>query len=494
MRVVISGATGFLGRALVLRLLRDGHQLTALARSPQAAASRLGGDVRVVDVGNASAVQAAMADAEAVVNLAGESVAHRWTAKRKAALRASRIDTTKNLIDSAERAGSSLRVFVSASAIGIYGDTGDDTVDETAAPADDFLAALCGEWEAAARDAEKLSARVAIMRFGVVLGEGGGALATLLPMFRSGVGGKLGDGRQWFSWVHLLDACEAIAQALTDDRYHGAMNVTAPTPVTNAEFTRTLGEILSRPTMLTTPKIAVKLALGEAASAVLSSQRVVPARLTQLGFTFAYPELDGALREITHASPTVTVRPIGGELPAHPYVAARRPTHVLSQRTVIDAPLTEVLPFFAKAENLGAITPPDMAFTITTAVPLTMANDLVIDYRIVIGGLPLKWRTIIEEWRPGEGFTDAQHRGPYRSWFHEHRFRADGNRTIMEDQVWYALPFGPLGRLVNALQVRGMLRRIFEYRATRIALRFGGGHAKQARATATTLSPSASVS
>ncbi len=494
MRVVISGATGFLGRALVLRLLRDGHELVALARTPASAGSRLGGDVRVVDVTDAAAVEGAMADAEAVVNLAGESVAQRWTTKRKAQLRASRIDTTRKLIESAAHAGAKLRAFVSASAIGIYGDTADAAVDESAAPANDFLATLCRDWEAEARGAEKLGARVAIMRFGVVLGDGGGALATLLPMFRSGVGGKLGDGRQWFSWVHLQDACEAIAQALVDDRYHGPINVTAPNPVTNAEFTRALGTVLGRPTVITTPKLAVKLALGEAATAVLSSQRIIPARLLQLGFTFTYPELDGALREATHAMPTVTVRPIGGELPAHPYVVARKPTHVLSQRTVIDAPLGDVFPFFSKAENLGAITPPDMAFTITTAQPLTMADNLVIDYRIVVGGLPLKWRTVIEEWRPGESFTDAQHRGPYRAWFHEHRFRADGNRTIMEDRVWYALPFGLLGRLVNVVQVRAMLRRIFEYRATRIALRFGKGQAKETRATATTLSPSASVS
>ena len=450
--------------------------------------------ISFVDVGDEHAVGAAMADADAVVNLSGESVAHRWTAKRKAELRSSRIDTTRRLIESAAKAGAKLRAFVSASAIGIYGDTDDDAVDESAAPADDFLAVLCRDWEAEASGAEKLGARVVMMRFGVVLGDGGGALATLLPLFRSGVGGKLGDGQQWFSWVHLQDACEAIAQALVDNRYSGPVNVTAPNPVTNAEFTRTLGEILGRPTVITTPKFAVKLALGEAATAVLSSQRVIPARLTQLGFTFAYPELDGALREVTHAQPTVTVRPIGGDLPAHPYVAARRPTHVLSQRTVIDAPIEEVFPFFAKAENLGAITPPDMAFTITSKQPLTMANDLVIDYRIKIGGLPIKWRTVIEEWRPGEGFTDAQHRGPYRAWFHQHRFRADGNRTVMEDHVWYALPFGPLGKIVHALQVRAMLRRIFEYRATRIALRFGKAQAKQARATATTLSPSASVS
>ncbi len=494
MRVVISGATGFVGRALVLRLLRDGHKLTALARSPAAAISRLGADLRVVDLADDAAVQEAMREAEAIINLAGESVAQRWTAKRKRELRTSRVDSTRRLVDAAQKAGARPRVFVCASAIGIYGDTGDRTVDETSAPAHDFLAELCRDWEAEARSAENLGARVALVRFGVVLGDGGGALATLLPMFKSGVGGKLGDGRQWFSWVHLQDACEVVAQALVDDRYRGPINATSPNPVTNAEFTRTLGRVLGRPTVITTPKFAIRLALGEAATAVLSSQRVLPSRLAELGFTFAYPELDGALRDLTHAAPTVMVRPIGRELPNHPYITARPPTHVLSQRTVIDAPLDEVFPFFAKAENLGAITPPNMAFTITTAGPLTMEKNLVIDYRIRIGGLPLRWRTVIEEWLPGEVFTDAQHRGPYRSWFHEHRFRADGNRTIMEDQVWYALPFGPLGRIVNAIQVRGMLRRIFEYRAGRIALRFGKNQAKQTRATATTLSASAGVS
>lgn len=497
MRVVLSGATGFLGRALVLRLARDRHEVFALVRSPQTAVSKLGGDVRVVDMKDQAAVDSAMANADAIVNLAGESVAGaRWSNKRKQELRDSRINVTRMLVDSARRVGKSVKVVVSASAVGYYGDTGDNAVDESAPPGNDFLAKLCVDWEAEALKARDLGARVVLARFGVIMGDGGGALSTVLRLFKSGVGGKLGDGTQWFSWVHLQDVCEAVARALTDDRYSGAVNVTAPNPVTNLEFTKAVGEAIGRPTVITTPKIALKLALGEASSAILASQRVLPGKLQALGFTFAFPELDGALRDITHAQPTVAVSPIKDELPNHPYIAERKPTHVLTQRTVIDAPLSDVFPFFTKAENLGALTPPDMAFNILNPEPLVMTSNLVIDYRIAIGGLPLKWRTIIEEWKPGEGFVDAQHRGPYRSWFHEHRFRAEGDRTIMEDRVWYALPFGPLGRIVHALQVRRMLRRIFEYRKTRIALRFGGSaqKSKQTRATATTLSESASVS
>lgn len=298
MRVVVSGATGFLGRALVARLARDGHEVVALVRSPRAAADKLGGGVGIVAMHDEAAVLSSMADTDAVVNLAGESVAGaRWSNKRKQELRDSRIAVTRMLVEAARRVGS--KVFVSASAVGYYGDTGDEARDESAPPGDDFLARLCVDWEAEASQAQAFGARVVLARFGVIMGRGGGALSTILRLFKSGVGGKLGDGRQWFSWVHMHDVCEIVAAALTDERYSGGINVTAPNPVTNLELTKTVGAVLGRPTMITTPKIALKLALGEAASAVLASQRVLPGKLRSLGYEFAFPELEGALREIT---------------------------------------------------------------------------------------------------------------------------------------------------------------------------------------------------
>ena len=491
MRIVITGATGFVGRALVLRLARDGHKLFALTRSPKTAPSKLGADVTVVDLRDAAAVDAVMRDAEAVVNLAGESVAEgRWTEKRKTELTESRVGTTRMLVDTLKRTGSKARVFLSTSASGYYGDTGDREVDESAPPGEDFLAQLCVAWE---NEAVKADGRVVLLRLGVVLGDGGGALEKLLPVFRAGLGGKLGSGKQWVPWVHLHDVVEVFARALTDERYRGPVNVVGPAAATNAELTRVIGEAVDRPTIFTAPSFALKLALGGPATAILASQRVVPGVLHRLGYTWEFPTLSSAIAHATYAGALPQVEPAANP-PEHPYLAERKPTHVLSQRTRIPARLDEVFPFFTAAENLGAITPPDMAFVIRTTEPLDMKDGLIIDYTITVGGLPLSWRTVIEEWRPGERFVDAQHRGPYKTWFHQHIFKADGDATIMEDHVWYALPLGPLGRMAHAMKVRSMLKRIFAYRSTRIALRFGHATSKQTRATSSTLEASASVS
>jgi ligand-binding SRPBCC domain-containing protein len=404
------------------------------------------------------------------------------------------------LIDAATRTGARLEAFVSTSAIGIYGDTGEREVDETSAPADDFLAKLCVEWEAEASRAAALGARVAIIRVGVVLGDGGGAMAKILPLFRWGLGGKLGSGKQWISWIHLQDIVEAFARAATDDRHRGVFNGAAPHPVTNREMTKVLGKLLHRPTFASAPAVVLKLVLGGAASAVLASQRVYPTRLNEMGFAFAYETIDMALAQITYNAPTVMISRVVAERPNNAYVRTHTPEYVLYDRTLIDAPIGDVFAFFSRAANLVAITPADMAFTIVTPGELTMERGLTIDYRIGIGGVSLNWRTGIEEWVPGERFADAQHKGPYRCWYHEHMFRADGDRTLMEDRVWYAMPLGPLGRIVHAFKVRRMLQRIFEYRTSRVALRFGRARsegrqpAKQARATATTDSLSAAVS
>lgn len=298
--ILVSGATGFIGRALLARLLRDGHRVVAAVRD--ATSARLPPEVMVVDATSPRALADAMAPVGAVINLAGESVASgRWSERRKRELRGSRIEMTRKLIAAARESRAPLRAFVSASAVGYYGDRGDCELDETAAPADDFLARLCVDWENEARRAGETGARVALMRLAIVLGEGGGALRKVVQLFRAGIGGRLGDGTQWFPWVHLQDATHALARAAVDERYRGPFNVVSPGAVTNATFATTLGHVLHRPSIVSTPKLALKLALGEAAASVLASQRVLPERLAELGFTFEFPELEAALRQATHA-------------------------------------------------------------------------------------------------------------------------------------------------------------------------------------------------
>jgi hypothetical protein len=296
----------------------------------------------------------------------------------------------------------------------------------------------------------------------------------MVPALRAGVGGRLGHGRQYMPWIHLEDLCELFAAALTDGRYDGPINGVGPAPVTNADFARTLGRVLRRPAILPAPAPVLRLLFGESATAILAGQNARPARAQALGFRFAHQTLEAALRDLLTEPKDVDIGPASrANLPPHDYLQRRRPRRVLRQRTVLHAPLREVFPFFASAENLNAVTPPDLVLDIQTPRPIEMRVGAQIDYRLRVGPIPMKWRTVIESWSPGHGFIDAQHRGPYRAWWHEHHFEARGDETVMEDRVYFAAPLGVLGRLAEWLFVEPMLRRIFAYRAGAMRLRFG---------------------
>ncbi len=291
MNVLIVGATGFVGGALIGRLLADGHSLQALVRNPARAREALPDAVGLVPDAN---LGAALSSADAVVNLAGEPILpRRWTPERKALLRSSRVDLTRRLVES--MAAHAPRVFVSVSAVGFYGDRKDEELTERSSPGDDFLARLCVDWEAAARGAEALGTRVVQPRLGVVLGAGG-ALGAMLPPFRIGLGGPYGPGTQYMPWVHLDDVVGALVASLGDDRYAGPLNLVGPAPSTNRDFARTLGSVLGRPAMIPAPAMAMRLALGEAVSVLLGGQRAVPERLQALGYAFRFPSLEAALR------------------------------------------------------------------------------------------------------------------------------------------------------------------------------------------------------
>jgi uncharacterized protein (TIGR01777 family) len=308
MQVLITGATGFIGRALTVRLLRDGHQVTAWVRDRERAHARLGGEVTLAG-GDARALGEALGRADAVVNLAGAPIAPgRWTARRRRRIVESRVDATRRLVEAMATAPSRPRVLVSASAVGLYGDRGDDPLDEGSPAGDDFLGRVCRAWEEAAVGAEALGVRVVRVRLGVVLGPGGGFLAPLLPLFRLGLGAILGSGRQWLPWIHLDDAVAVLAAALTDPRYHGAIDLVAPTPVRMADVMRALGRATGRPVRLRVPAVLLRVALGEAAAVVLGSQRLDGSRLRSLGFTPAHPEIGGALASVTDGLAAVNIQ------------------------------------------------------------------------------------------------------------------------------------------------------------------------------------------
>jgi uncharacterized protein (TIGR01777 family) len=235
---------------------------------------------------------------DAVINLAGESIAGRWTAPKKQLIRDSRVLGTKNLVNALAQLSSRPKVLISASAIGYYGDRGEETLTEDAAPGSDFLAQVCRDWENEALKAESLGMRVVRLRIGLVLGRGGGTLQALLPLFRVGLGGPLGSGRQWWSWIHRDDLCRLIVQILANENVSGPVNATAPQPVRQKEFAQVLGRVLRRPAFLPTPAFALKIALGEFADGILASQRALPRRAQEMGYRFQFEGLEGALREI----------------------------------------------------------------------------------------------------------------------------------------------------------------------------------------------------
>jgi uncharacterized protein (TIGR01777 family) len=304
LKVTVTGATGTIGRSLVAELRARGDEVTALSRDPDSAREKLGPDV---DTARWAAPKEerppaeALAGHDAVVHLLGEEIAQRWTDDAKREIRDSRALATAHLVaalrelDPAERP----RTLVSQSAIGWYGDRGDERVDESEPAADGFLAGVTAEWEQRAREAEQLGMRVVTTRTGVVLSEGSGALGKMLPFFKLGLGGPVAGGRQYVPWIKLDDVVGAQLFCVDTEAASGPVNLTAPEPVTNKELSRTLGRVLHRPAFAPVPALAVKLLYGEMSSVVTTGVRAVPARLQELGYRFRRPDLEEALRELT---------------------------------------------------------------------------------------------------------------------------------------------------------------------------------------------------
>jgi len=291
--ILISGASGFVGSALSARLAAGGHRVGRLVRRPS-------DDPATVrwDPARGVAQLERFAEYETVVHLAGENLAGgRWSERMKRELRSSRIDGTRVIADAIRDSGRDRTTFACASAVGFFGDRGDEVLREGSPAGRGFLAELCRDWEAAALGAESEGTRVTCLRFGVVLGRDGGALAKMLPVFRLGLGGPLGSGRQYMSWVSLDDVVGAIVHTISNPTLRGPIHVVAPQSLTNEEFTKAIGRALRRPTFLRVPAFALRLLLGEMAEAtLLASQRMKPARLLDAGFTFQFPEIDEFLR------------------------------------------------------------------------------------------------------------------------------------------------------------------------------------------------------
>ena len=300
MKIVLAGSTGFLGRPLAMALARDGHDVVILTRGLTAAPGSPVRGTNWLPDGRSGPWSRELDGADAVVNLAGESItAKRWTAVQKQRILDSRVDATHSLVEAIRAARTPPSVFVSGSAVGYYGPLGDEIATEETRCGSDFLAGVCVRWEAEANRAGTARTRVVLIRTGLALERDGGALARMLPPFRFGLGGPFGSGRQYWSWIHRQDWIALVRWAIHNPAVAGPINATAPNPVTNAVFSRALGQALNRPAFLPAPACALRLILGELADAVLlSGQRVVPAKAERLGFEFQYTHLTAALRAI----------------------------------------------------------------------------------------------------------------------------------------------------------------------------------------------------
>lgn len=454
MKILITGGTGFLGTELVDQLIRTGNELIISSRHPKI---MLPFPARFVKWPlDASELKNHINDIDACIHLAGEPIAgKRWTAEQKKKIYESRISGTRDLVQILSTAPK-LKVFISGSAIGYYGNREDEDLTENSSAGDGFLAEVCKDWEDEALSLNRKDVRTVFLRTGLVLDRGKGFLEPIEPLFQNGIAGPLGNGKQYMSWIHINDWVHACMHALNTDSVSGPLNLTAPNPATNKGFTYTLGELFKQSFYPPAPAVAIKVAMGEMAALALEGQKTLPEKLIKTGFKFKYPDLKEALENIFET----------GE---HQQICDYFPS-----RQYIPADLDTVFDFFSDAKNLEQITPPLLNFKIEKMSTENIQKGTLIDYKLKIHGIPAKWRTLIEKWQPNSLFVDTQLRGPYKKWHHTHTFERFRDGTLMKDRVHYKLPVGFLGRTFGLWLVKKDVQNIFKFREQKIQELFPG--------------------
>ena len=445
MNIIVIGATGFIGKVLIPKLLQDGHQVTAWVRDPKKA-SGLPCLIEIVDFSDPQKMALKLTKKAVVINLAGEPIAQtKWTPEFKERFLNSRTLVTRNLVSALKLVPEGMRpkLLVNASAIGFYGNRGDEILDEQSSYGEGYLAEVCRKWEAEAEVARSIGVRTAILRIGIVLGRSGGMLSKLLPV-------RLGSGKQWISWIHVDDIVGMILHSIRNESVSGVFNAVAPEPVTQDQMNRVFSKQYHLPyfPIFAVPTTALKILTGELANVVLSSQRCTPKKMTELGYAFQYSNLKDAAENLIDGC------------------------EELISWQVVSRPRRDVFSFFSEAKNLEVLTPPWLNFKILEVKHIqgAMATGTLIDYSLKIHGLPVRWRTLIDEWILDRKFVDTQIRGPYQYWHHTHEFfDLEGNQTLILDKVRYRLPMGKLGRLAAGRLVSSDIRKIFNFRTQKIA-------------------------
>jgi hypothetical protein len=460
MKILITGATGLIGKEVGKVLARDGHEIVVISRDRNKARMQCPFPCAVVegDLLEGPLCSPLLNGIEGVIHLMGEPVVEgRWTEDKKRRLINSRVTATENLRQSIQ----GIKVLVAASAIGIYGHRGDEILTEASKPDDDFLALLCRRWEDATGKFTEDGVRVVQLRTGIVLSRHGGALPEMILPFRLGVGGPIAGGSQWMSWIHLDDMVNLYVQALNSPAFSGAYNAVATHPVRNQEFSEQLAKILHRPGFIPTPRFALKLLFGEKADVLTASQRVSNENLLKTGFQFRHIKLETALAE------ELAWMAAGEEL--------------LEAEQYVPLPPDRLFPFFAEADNLGKLTPPTLNFQVKSMSTPVIEEGSLIEYRLKLRGIPMKWLTRIEEWSPPTKFVDNQLKGPYQLWHHTHSFEKLGSGTLMTDRVRFRLPLGFAGWLGGSALVRRDVEKIFRFRRQVVDELFAGGESRPAK-------------
>lgn len=445
-RILLTGATGLVGKELGISLVKAGYQIHVLTQNISSA-KYLPYPAHLFSWQEGYGVPAeALAGVETIINLAGEPIATgRWSKKKKIRIVESRFLTTRSLVEACK--GSTVKQLIQASAIGYYGPSAlkDHTTffTEQSNPGAGFLPETALQWEDPLTALPEGIRRVT-MRLGVVLGETGGALDEIIKPYTLGVGMVVGSGHQYMSWIHIEDLCRFVVEAIANDTYAGAYNLTAPQPMTMRELHSHLKKYYSGWDSLKVPSLVLKIILGEKAQIITDSSRTAPQRLLDQGFTFKYSDISSCITAIL------------GE--------KKEPSSHLVFRQWVPCKREEVWSFFADEKNLEKITPPWLNFRIKNMSTKKIEKGSLINYKLKIHQLPIAWRTEISQYQEPDFFQDIQLKGPYKKWHHTHLFSNLGEGTLIEDKIDFQVPLGHIGRLLALQYVTNDVKKIFSYR------------------------------
>lgn len=451
MKILLTGATGLVGKEIGKALVTAGHEVVALTRDTEKAKSELPFPALIVEWRdyNLKLPSDALNGVEAVIHLSGESIASgRWTKARKKLIYDSRIFSTRALVEAIQKnvteGTNTVKHFLSTSAIGIYGSRGDEVLVEDSKSRSDFLAQVCVDWEEETVPLKSLGIRVVNPRIGIVLSRQGGALDKMLPLFTTGLGSAIGSGKQWMSWIHHEDLTGLFLHALENQEIAGPINAVAPNPVTNEKFSRALADSLKKWLFFPVPGFVLKVVLGEMSALVLGSQKVSASKALESKYTFKYPKIEDALLEISA-----------------PLINGHK--EIFTEQWVPKKP-DDVFPFFTDEQNLEKLTPKFLNFKVLKKSTPQITQGTLIDYKLGLHGLPISWQTKIENWSPGQRFVDTQLKGPYKLWHHTHDFIPFAGGTLLRDRVIYKIPLGTVGNLALGLKIKSDVSQIFSYR------------------------------